>query len=442
MGRFARPAVLARRLTLQLRTDALVRNNAIFLSGSVAAGAFGYVFHFAVGRLLGPASYGIVASAVAALYLLTLPSLVIQTVSTRFTSVLAAQHDLGPARRLLVRLNAATLIVGVPLALSLLLGRSAVAHFLRIADQRVIVILALSAVVALVLSANRGALQGLRRFGALSTNLVTDMATRVLVGAGLVLAGLGTVGALLGVLVGPGVAYVQSVLLLRELRRARGQGTVSLLAVARYAVPTAVAVIGVTYLFNVDVLLAKHYLSSEAAGIYAAASVLARVVYFIGLTIAGVMFPEVATLHARNEAHFHVVDRSLLFLGAVGALLCAAYFAVPGWIVLPYGQGFAPVGPYLGPFAVALTLLALANLLINYFLSLNSARFIPLLLGACLLETGLITAFHDDPGRILAMVLLTSGALVLLLGGVYAAERRRREAPTPQDRAAPGTPAH
>jgi O-antigen/teichoic acid export membrane protein len=427
MGRFPRPAVLAHRLARQLRSDALVRNNVIFLGGSVAAGAFGYIFHFAVGRLLGPASYGIVASAIAALYLLTLPSLVIQTVSMRFTSVLAAQHGLGAARRLLARLNAATLIVGGPLALFLLLGRSAVADFLRIADQRVIVILALSTVVALILSANRGALQGLRRFGALSTNLVTDMMTRVLVGAGLVLAGLGSVGAMLGILVGPSVAYVQSALLLRELRRARGQEAVSLLAVARYAIPTAVAVIGVTYLFNVDVILAKHYLSSEAAGIYAAASVLARVVYFLGLTVTGVMFPEVATLDARNQAHFHVVDRSLLFLAVVGAALCIAYFAVPGWVLLPYGHGFAAVAPYLGPFAAALTLLALANLLINYFLSLNNDRFVPALLGACLLETALVAAFHDAPGTILTRVLVSSALLALLLGGLYAAERFGRE---------------
>src|SRR5205085_8537035 len=137
------------------------------------------------------------------------------------------------------------------------------------------------------------------------------------------------------------------------------------------------------YLFNIDVVLAKHFLPPEQAGIYAAGSVLARVVYFLGLAIAGVMFPEVARLHARNLAHFHVVEASLIFLALIGAALCLAYLLLPGLVLLPYGDGFAPVRPYLAPFAAALGLLAVSNLLVNYFLSVDSRRFIPPLLGAC-----------------------------------------------------------
>jgi O-antigen/teichoic acid export membrane protein len=193
--------------------------------------------------------------------------------------------------------------------------------------------------------------------------------------------------------------------------------------VAAYAAPAVTAVIGITYLYNIDVILARHYLSSREAGIYAAGAVLARVAYFLGLTITGVMFPEVAGRHARDEAHYHVVELSLAFLAAAGVCLIAAYALLPGLVLLPYGAQFDPVKPYLGPFAAALTLLALSNLLVNYFLSVNSRRFVPPLLAAALLETGLMTVFHHDLGQLLLVLLGVNLGLALVLGALYTAER-------------------
>ncbi len=423
------PAMRALRVRLLIQkvgSHTVLRNNVIYFSGSVAAGVFGYAFHFAVGRLLGPASYGIVASAVAALYLLTLPALILQIVSMRFTSVSAAAGDLGDVRPLLLRVSAVALGVGGITAILVVAGGPAVTGFLQLTDRRVVGVLAAGTILGLLVSTNRGVLQGMRRFVALSSNLMLDSATRVAAAVGLIALGLGVMGSVVALLFGPAIAYAQSFFLLRPVRPSNDRLELSFAAVGRYTVPAAVAVMGVTYLFNADVLLAKHYLAPRAAGIYAAASVLARVVYFLGLTIAGVMFPEVATLHARNQAHFHVVDASLLFLTGVGIVLSSTYTLLPGLVLLPYGDGFSAVKPYLGPFALALTLLALANLLVNYFLSVNSSRFIWPVAGACLLETLLIVSFHDGPGRILGMLLLTMVAFAAALGALYAVERFRK----------------
>src|SRR5438132_2485314 len=92
----------------RLAREGVIRNNAIFFVGSVGAGIFGYIFHFAIGRLVGPASYSIVASAVAAIYILTLPSLIVTLVAARFTSVAIARDDpsaLAPLARLLTTVS-------------------------------------------------------------------------------------------------------------------------------------------------------------------------------------------------------------------------------------------------------------------------------------------------------------------------------------------------
>ena len=419
----ARPQELLRRL----RRDPLLRNSAIYLGGSLLSGAFGYVFHFVAGRLLGPAGYSVVAAAIAALYLISLPGVVLQLVSARFTSVAAATGQAAGIRPLLVRISAVTIGAGVPAMLLLAAFAPQAAAFFNIADRRVVYALALGGLGTLLVTVTRGALQGLRRFFALAGNALVDSASRVALAAILVAAGLRTLGAVAAVVLSPLAAYAQSLWLLRRHAPAGGEAE-RIDGMGRYALLAAAAGVGVNYLFTADTLLAKHFLGAGDAGIYAAASVLARVVYFLGLTVAGVMFPEVASLHARNQEHFHVVDRSLLLVAGLGVALVAVYATLPGLVLLPYGASFEPVKPYLGVFAVALTLLAVSNLLINYFLSVARGAFVAPLAAACLLETVLIAVFHSGIWQIIAMVMVSLGVLVAATLVLYSADRFGRPA--------------
>jgi O-antigen/teichoic acid export membrane protein len=411
-----------RALLNRLKSDPVVRNGFIYLTGSVVVGLFGYVFHFATGRLLGPAGYSVVASAVAALYILTLPVVGLQLVSARFTSIAAARNQSSAILPMLLRITGFSLVGGLPIFALLVIFSSQVARFLNLTDNRVVYLLALASLATLVVTINRGALQGLRRFIALSSNMLTDMAGRLVLAGVFIGLGFGALGAVAAIACGPALAYGQSFLLLR--RGAEGSALAGKIeGLGSYTVLATLTSVGTNYLFSADTLLAKHYLAADAAGIYAAASVLARVVYFLGLSVAGVMFPEVATLHARDEAHFHVVDLSLLLVGGMGIALAITYFLFPYLVLLPYGASFEPARAYLGVFAVALTMLALGNLLINYFLSIARKVFVLPLLSACLLETGLIAFFHSSIWQILIMVLICVGLLLVAMGILYAKDR-------------------
>jgi O-antigen/teichoic acid export membrane protein len=408
------------------RRDRLLRNNLVFFTGGLAAGLLGYVFHFVTGRLLGPGGYSLVAAALAALYLLTLPGLAAQLVAARFVGLATGRGDAAGVRLMVRRLNVASLAFGATLAAALLLFRAQVLAYLHVGDPVVVYILAATTAVLLMVAVNRGALQGQSRFVSLSGNVVLDMGSRVLMAGVLAAFGIGALAGLAALFLGPLVAYLHSLLLFRgPSGEGRATTAPSLPEIARYAVFAALGTGGVTYLFNADVLLAKHFLSADAAGIYAAGSVLGRAVYFLGLTVATVMFPEVTALHARDEAHFHVMDRSLLLLGLIAVGLVSIYTLVPRLVLLPYGSGFTGVAPYLGPFALALSLLAVANLLINYFLSLDSRRFVLPLLGACVLETALISTFHGSVTQILEMLLGSMAGLCLTLAALYLADRLR-----------------
>src|SRR5579864_5504400 len=204
----ARSFISWRRLSRQVRLQRLLRNNALLFGANIGAGIFGYVFHFALGRLLGPAAYSVVAAAVAAVYLLTLPSLVIQLVSARFASVASAQEEhfaLWPLARMLTLVS---LGIGAVAGLLIWFGADIVARFLQLSEHRIVAILAVSTLLGMLVSTNRGMLQGLQRFGWLAVNLLTDSFSRVVVAVGLALGGLGEVGAVIGVMAGPAIAYL------------------------------------------------------------------------------------------------------------------------------------------------------------------------------------------------------------------------------------------
>src|ERR1700693_5462890 len=117
-----RSAARGRLLLGRLAREGVVRNNAIFFAGSVAAGVFGYVFHFAIGRLLGPAAYSIVASAGSAVYILTLPCLIWQLVAARFASGAIARNDPGALAPLARLLTAVSVVLGGVVAVAIWLG--------------------------------------------------------------------------------------------------------------------------------------------------------------------------------------------------------------------------------------------------------------------------------------------------------------------------------
>jgi O-antigen/teichoic acid export membrane protein len=239
----------------------------------------------------------------------------------------------------------------------------------------------------------------------------------------LILGGLGAVGAGIALVGGSAISYAQSLFLLRRFARSSATTSPPLTDVGRYTLSAIVAAAGITYLLNIDVILAKHYLPSHDSGLYAAGAVLGRVIFFLGMTVAAVMFPEVTLLHARGEAHYHVVEKSLLLLGVLSTGFVLTYALLPGLVIGPFGTTFAQVSPYLVFFAIALSCFAISVLFLNYFLSINNRRFIVPLVAASALETVLIMAFHAGPRQVVMMVLLSMAALLGMLSLLYVADR-------------------
>lgn len=401
--------------------DPLVRHNLVFFAGSLVAGAFGYVYQFVAGRLLGPGEYAVVAAIFSVLYVTTVPTLVITVVTARYAAMYSASADLGRLRYLFRHLS---LIVGggsIVVTLAYLGIAKPVAGFLSVPLLPVLSI-APALPFLLLNPVNRGILQGDHRFASLSLVLLVDSVGRAVLCLVLIRLGAGAVGALIAVTAGTILSYAASLWPLRRLVRRGERRPLDLQRVAAYSMPAGVAIGGIALLTNVDVLLVKHFFGQSAggqeqAGLYASVATLGRIVYFGTFSITSVMFARVAAQAAGGQSPLRTLNVSAAAMLALASAFVLMIAAFPRVAIGPFGPRFAGAIPYLPAFAAAMGVLALANLMTNYLLAIHDRRFIPVLLGGIGVEIAAITRFHESLWQV---ILSVSGSLLAVLACLLA----------------------
>ncbi len=170
-------------------------------------------------------------------------------------------------------------------------------------------------------------------------------------------------------------------------------------------------------LLNLDVVLAKHYLNSQDAGLYALTSLTAQMIFFLG----SLATPFIMPLVSRNEGgdrdsrrvlHLSLAGVSLLTLPAVVAL---GFF---GESIAPilFGQKIVPAVPYLLPISLGMMCFALARVFTDYYLAKKHYTFSLVMLGLGLLQIVLIVSFHNSLSSI---VYVTSSIWALSLPMIF-----------------------
>ncbi|HVH64127.1 MAG TPA: oligosaccharide flippase family protein [Candidatus Dormibacteraeota bacterium] len=250
----------------QIRQNRLVRQNLILFAGGLVAGVGGFVYHAIAGRALGPSVYGEVATLIAVYAVGTGPALIIIAVLARYSAMLSAQGDAG-VRSLLKR---TTRLIAIPCLLLILfttLLARPIASYVHLGSALPVLILAFSIALIWQVAIPRGILQGIQRFTPLSLNLSLELIVRTTFVFLLLKAGYAVSGAMLAVFIGLVVVFCLGIYSLRD-HLLSNEKRVRLRVMAGFSLTAAVGIIGVQILYNQDVILAKHYLTSHDAGIY------------------------------------------------------------------------------------------------------------------------------------------------------------------------------
>ena len=398
----------------QVRGNRLVQQNLVLFVGGLVAGIGGFVYHAIAGRVLGPATYGQVAFLIAVYAVGTAPALILVVVLARYTATLAARGDAG-VRTLLGRTSR---LVAIPCLLAVLITAllaRPVAAFEHLGSTIPILILGFSIALIWQVAIPRGILQGLQRFPALSLNLSLELIVRTTIVFALLKAGYAVSGAMAAVLIGLGVSFLIGLYALRDHFKRVGT-RVQLRVMAGFSLTAAAGIIGIQILYNQDVILAEHYLSSHDGGIYGGLNKIGTILFFLTLSVSQVLFPRVVEAVAKEEHPGRILLYSAGILSALGAGALIVFAAVPGLIVaILFGPSFSDATPYV--FLVGLIGLALAldNLLVQFFMAVHDRLFMPILALAVVTEGGLIFLFHARVGQVVVDVLVALVGLLVLL---------------------------
>jgi O-antigen/teichoic acid export membrane protein len=366
---------IASRRTETVRSGA---RSGVLLGGATAVSIVAnYAFLLAAGRLLGSEGYGSLAALLGLLAVVLLPAGALQMAVSREVSrriASGARRDADAFAQGMLRLAALATVPLVAVALALAVP---LAGLLNIDSVGVVLLAESTLVTALVFPVAMGVLQGSERFQALAVLYVFPWLLRLVLLAIVAAAGYRLGGAIFCTLVATVAATVGAVELIRapSLRNARIPRP-ELRAFLGYLGPVAAGLVGIALLTHVDLLVVKARFADDTAGAYGAASAFARVAFFVPATILAVLFPRTAARQARGEETVDILGRSLLATAGFCAGLAVFYAAAgEGLVAASFGTDFSAGGRVLAPFALAIGLFSLANVLVGYHLSRGERRY-------------------------------------------------------------------
>ena len=362
---------------------------------TLAGNAIAIVFTVVFTRLLGVGEYGSLASLLSTLTILAVIGSAIQVAVARETALGHLGGD-GAVEATVERWLRQLLLAGVAVTAASVLLREPIADLVAVPEHEWAAAAILpTGVLWLILSVLRGALQGLHHYSALAKSVIVEAIGRLFWGLVLVGAGAGLTGAFLGTPLSMALVSVVMVVMLRRkvggVASDREPRTLRSLVVGGWA-----PIIGLVFLAalqNVDVIIAKHEMSDDDAGAYAAAVVAAKLVVWVAIGVGLYLLPEATRRAAAGLDPRPVFLKTLAVVGLIALPALAIFALVPSLLLeLAFGPEYTTAADALIVLGLAMTLLAVAYLTVQYMLALRRTAFLWVLGVVAVAEPFLLTA--------------------------------------------------
>jgi O-antigen/teichoic acid export membrane protein len=380
----------------------------------IAANVIALVFTVVFARLLGASDYGSLAALMSAFIILMVPGSALQIAVAREVSASLASGDRNAGagvRRWIDRLLLATVAVAV-VAIPL---RGVLAAILNVDQEWAAAAVPLTAMLWIVLSVERGALQGFQRYKLVAWSIIGEAGSRLAFALLLLAAGLDVTGAFLGTALSfVAIGLVLARPLAPHLSNLEGTSLRNLMAGA------SAPVLALTLLFalqEVHVIVVKHEFDGDTAGAYAVAAVAAKAIVWVAVGLGMYLLPETARRSRSGEDARPILLRTLALIVAAGAPMVLIYAAAGEPLLRAvFGDDLTEASDALPWLGLAMALLACAYLAVQYLLALHRRRFVFVLAVAAVAEVVLLLAVGANLTRIaVALAVVQLGCASCLL---------------------------
>jgi len=385
----------------------------------LASQLLSYLFQLVMSRSLPPSEFGLLNGLMAFSFLLVIPVNTIQLTVARQTAETVVSSGYAQVRRYLrADLRRTTPIILVGLGAYLVVS-PLLASFFHSSLLPIWLVGAVS-LAALYLPFAEGVLQGVQRFQSLAMTILTRYVGKLGLGAFLVVIGMGVEGGLTALLLANIAAALFAFTLVsfglssagRKSDASADTGT----SYPRDTWPTLVTYACVVLLMNVDVMLARHYLSATDSAHYAIAALLGKIAYYLPGFLIIIIVPKVASARASGRSTKRYLTGAFLATLAASGGVVLVYGLFPQQVIsILFGARYAsPETATLVLFySVAMLILSVLYLEVHYLLA---SRYTGPLYGLLVGPAVALAVMVSRHGNGLELVrALTVGLLVALL---------------------------
>ncbi|MFH0876432.1 MAG: oligosaccharide flippase family protein [archaeon] len=400
------------------KDSTLIKAGAIFFIASVLGAALNYLYHLIIGRMLGPEKYGVLGSLFAIIYFITFFSATFNVVISKFSSHFSGKSEIRRLKHLIIGAAGKIALYGSLLLVIYILFSPQIAHFMNISDINGIIIVGVMAYFSVIFSILIGALNGMQRFVWQNISSFSAVFLKFSLGVFFVYIGFGVLGALaavlIGIVVGIMVAIIPLFLMLRKIKAEKFDSK----SLYLFALPVFISSSLLSFMITIDVFLVKHFFSSADAGHYAAAGMVAKIIWFGSGFFASPIFPMIVELKAKKKDPSKILRKALAYTAIIAAIGITAYYAAPILIVSTlYGAEYLAIAEYIWIFGFALGIYSIINVLVLYNLAIEKYKYIFILFIAAIIECTGIYLFHSELIDVVKIVLAAN--IFLLLGLLF-----------------------
>ena len=393
----------------------VITGTALLSATMLMVSAANYGLNLVLARLMSPAEFGDATLAITLVLAAAVVAATLQLVASK--AVASAPETLEGVRRSLVR---GALVAGLVVLAGMGGGAWLLADLLNASTPWMFVLIAVGLPIYFVQAVHRGVLQGQLRFSRLALTYGVEAGVRVVVVLVLVIAGLGVIGASIGIL----LSFVASAVVARGQRVPRDErGAAVPWAVLRATVMAAVILlVGQSLMNYADLVLAKAVFAPQVAGVYAAAAVLGRAVFFISWSVVHSVFPVIASASTSPAQRTRAITVAIGIIAAVGA---AATTASALWgeaaISFAFGEDYAAAAALLVPYSLATSLFAIANLLAAARVALGLSDAPLVLLAGAVAQTIVLVLWGTTPAALVWLQVAGTGVTVVAMAVLWLA---------------------
>jgi O-antigen/teichoic acid export membrane protein len=385
---------------------------------SIAIALITLIFHLVMSRKLGPEQYGILGTLMSINTIVLISLSAVGFVISRFITYYKTREQYDNMKFLANWAFIFFFFIGAAASLVNVMFSKIIASYLYIDDYNLITIFGIIVWISFLMPIIDGILRGLQEFKYLGRYKLTDALLRLIIAGIMVWIGLKIRSVITAMIISGLVTLLLAAFILKKVYITRPH-RIKLMEIYKFTFPVVITMVCLAALSNIDLVLVKHFFNESTAGNFAAAGILAKIVFVIALGSAGVLFPKIVEYYSngKNDEIRKDLNNTLKIVLLPGLLITLLFVlfpqAISGWL---FGRQY-DFHQILPIYSIALFFLSIAAILCLYDLAIKKYAFIPIVMAAAALLIYQINVLHSSLNNIVWILLVVD--FILLAFSVF-----------------------